>query len=678
MDRESAKARIEKLKHEINRYRYAYHVRDKDLISPEALDSLKKELFDLETQFPQFVTADSPTQRIGGEPLKEFKKVTHATPRMNSLNDAFSKEDMESWFTRLKNFLGRSALGDFYCDLKMDGLAVELVYKNGIFVSGGTRGDGLVGEDITQNLRTIEAIPLTLQDSERPIPKELVIRGEVFLTKYEFDRINKEQARLGEKIYANPRNVAAGSLRQLDPKVTASRKLDFYAYGAIGEGLAYLKMYPTRSAENKSLESFGIKVNPDGRRVKNLGEVITFWERWAKHREKLPYEIDGIVVSLEDKALHERGGIIGKAPRAAIAFKFSPREATTIVEDIKIQVGRTGALTPVAELKPVGVGGVTITHASLHNMDEIERLGLKIGDTVIVSRAGDVIPQITKVLHEFRSGKEKSFVMPASCPVDGSKVTRDGVAFKCSNPKCGARHREGLYHFFSRKAFNIEGLGPKIIDRFLDKGLITDAADIFILKEGDIAALPRFGEKSAKNIVLEAKERSQVTLSRFIYALGILHVGEETARALARHFPTKNLKEFLVKYSKLSLDNLKSVPDIGPKVGESIVGWLKEKAHINFLKKLERVGVSFKGDITLKSFSGKLSGKKFVLTGALEGLSREAAKEKIRMLGGEVVESVSKKTSYVVAGTDPGSKFDKAKKLGVKILEEKEFLKLLT
>ncbi|MEK7076607.1 MAG: NAD-dependent DNA ligase LigA, partial [Patescibacteria group bacterium] len=430
-----------------------------------------------------------------------------------------------------------------------DGLAVELVYENGIFVRGSTRGDGLVGEDITQNLKTIEAIPLKfkVQSSKFKVPKRLVVRGEVFLTKKEFERINRGQKKEGEKIYANPRNIAAGSLRQLDPKITASRKLDFYAYGIAGEGPDYLKACPTRTQENETLKKYGIKVNPHGKAASNLEEVIRFQEYWAKYRESLPYEIDGVVVSLNRKDLYERAGIIGKAPRGAVAYKFSPREATTIVEDIKIQVGRTGTLTPVANLKPIRVGGITITHASLHNMDEIERLGLKIGDTVVVSRAGDVIPQVTKVLSELRTGKEKKFAMPGVCPVDGSKVIRDGVAFRCSNPRCGARLRESLYHFVSRKAFNIEGLGPKIIDRFLDEGLIVDAADIFTLEEGDVAVLERFGEKSAQNIVGEVKEKSRVTLPRFIYALGIFHIGEETARLLADQFHSHVLKNMRMK-----------------------------------------------------------------------------------------------------------------------------------
>ncbi|MDO8536920.1 MAG: NAD-dependent DNA ligase LigA, partial [bacterium] len=635
--------------------------------------------------------------------LKEFKKVKHLDQRgnesrMNSLNDAFSEEDMQDWLERLKNFLpekdGKNIdRGGFYCDLKMDGLAVELVYENGVLDRASTRGDGLVGEDVTSNIRTIEAIPLKLEGEN--IQGTVIFRGEVFLTKKEFARINKEQEKKGGKIFANPRNVAAGSIRQLDPKVTASRKLDFHAYG-IAHGREkddpeYYDKYPTRKSEYDALNRFGIKTNPEGRAVRTFEEVFKFHEEIKKKREKINFEIDGIVVTVNDNRIYDRAGVIGKAPRASIAYKFSPREATTIVEAIKVQVGRTGALTPVAVMRPVNVGGVTITHASLHNEDEIRRLGLKIGDTVVVSRAGDVIPQITKVLKDLRTHKEEEFKMPSRCPIDNSKVVRDGVISRCSNPRCGARLRENIYHFVSRGAFNIEGLGPKIIDRLLDEGLITDAADIFTLKTGDIAALERFGEKSAENIVREVEGKKKSSLARFIYSLGILHVGEETANVLSREIynsqfsrprrgspsaaifkPTHVLRIF----QKMSLEDLQKIPDVGPKVAQSIYDWFHESRSIKFLEKLEEVGVKIESE-KLKVKNEKLLGKTFVLTGGLETMSREEAKEKIRALGGDVSESVSKKTDYLVAGSEPGSKYEKAKKLGIKIIDEKEFLLLL-
>jgi DNA ligase (NAD+) len=671
MDKKAAKERIEHLKKVINRYRYERLVLNREEISPEAEDALKKELFDLEQQYPDLITPDSPTQRVGGQPLKEFKKVRHEKP-MLSFNDAFSEEDMNGWLTRLENYLGRKIKQEFYCELKIDGLAIELVYENSILVRGSTRGDGITGEDITQNLKTVEAIPLKLENRNQKIEsRRLVVRGEVFLTKKEFERINKEQEKNSGKIFANPRNMAAGSVRQLDPKITASRKLDSFAYDIIGE-----LDQNTHEEKHQILKSLGFKTNPNNQPAKSLKEVFEFRNYWEKHREKLPYEIDGIVVIINDNKIFEQAGVIGKAPRAAIAYKFSPKEATTIVEHIKVQVGRTGTLTPVAILKQVEVGGIKITHATLHNYDQIKRLGLKIGDTVIISRAGDVIPQVSKVLKELRTGKEKEFKMPHVCPIDGSKIVQEGAFYRCSNPKCGARNRESIRHFVSRGAFNIEGLGPKIIDRFLDEGLILDAADIFELKEGDIAALKRFGEKSAQNIVNEISDKKIVSLNRFIYSLGILQVGEETAVLLAKHFPASSINDLVKKYKNLSLERLREVSDVGPKVAQNIYDWFRNERNIKFLEKLEKVGIEIEIS-QLKAKSSKLKDKIFVLTGGLESMSREQAKEKIRELAGDVSESISKKTDYVVAGSEPGSKYEKAKRLGVKTIDEKEFLAIL-
>jgi len=716
MDKISAEDRINKLKEVINHHRYNYHVLDQPTLSDAALDSLKKELFDLEQQFPDLITSDSPTQRVGGEPLESFQKVTHAS-RMLSLNDAFAEEDVRDWLERLEKHLGSRILdresqksskfqdlsftppprqsasslreSAFYVDLKMDGLAVELVYENGHLVQASTRGDGMVGEDVTQNIKTIEAIPLELNIAKwKTEPsRQIIVRGEVFLTKKEFEKINKEQEKKGEKIYANPRNVAAGSIRQLDPKITAGRKLDFYAYGLISS---------PKSHENEFLllKEIGFKTNPHGRAVQTLEEVFEFQKKWEKEREKLPYEIDGVVVFINDNQIFADAGVIGKAPRGAIAYKFGARESTTQVLDIKVQVGRTGALTPVAVMKPVLVGGTTITHASLHNADEIERLGLKIGDTVIVSRAGDVIPKITNILKDLRTGKEKSFKMPGFCPIDGSPVIRDSlsagrrsVAYKCSNPNCAAKLRESIYHFVSRSAFNIEGLGPKIIDRFLDDGLISDAADIFTLQKGDIEVLERFGEKSAENIIQEIQSKKSLSLPRFIYSLGILHIGEETSQLLAKEISLRlkienwklEIKNLLKITQNFSSNDFQEIRDVGPKVAESIYGWFHDDKNIEFLKKLEKAGVSISptSNIQHPTSNPKLSGKVFVLTGSLENISRDEAKEKIRALGGGVSESVSKKTDYVIAGSDPGSKLKKAKKLGVKILTEQEFINLL-
>ena len=682
MTKEEAKKRIEKLREAIDRYRYAYHVENKSLISDEALDSLKKELFDLEQKYPDLITLDSPTQRVAGKPLPEFEKVRHETP-MTSLNDAFSEEDVKDWLTRLENFFGRKVKQEFYCELKIDGLAIELIYKNGVLIQGSTRGDGLIGENVTNNLKTVEAIPLKSQISNLKSSVQggsasggqisrLTVRGEVFLTKKEFERINKELAKAGEKVYANPRNLAAGTIRQLDPKITAARKMDSFQYAIVSD-IGQAK----HSEEHEILHKLGFKTNPNNKIAKSLKEVIEFRNYWESHRDKLPYEIDGIVVILNDNKDFRTAGIIGKAPRAAIAYKFAAKEAATIIKDIKVQVGRTGALTPVAELNPVQVGGITISHATLHNFDEIKRLGLKIGDTVIVSRAGDVIPKITEVLKEMRTGKEKEFHMPRVCPVDDSKVVQDGVILRCSNKACGARLRESLYHFVSRAAFNIEGLGPKIIDRFLDEGLIADAADIFTLEKGDIEILERFGEKSAENLVTEIGEKKKITLPRFIFSLGILHVGEETANLLAQtisNFKSQisNPIDSVKTFENLSLERLQQIRDIGPKVAQSIYDWFRDKRNEKFLEKLDKVGVQILAS-HISHLASKLKGLSFVLTGTLESMSREEAKEKIRALGGDVSESVSKKTSYVVFGKEPGSKLEKAKKLGVKALNESEF-----
>jgi len=672
MTREEAKERIEKLKREVEKYRRAYHIEDKSLISDAALDSLKKELFDLENEFPEFITPDSPTQRIGGEPLKEFKKVRHETP-MLSFNDAFSESDVEDWFSRLENHLGRKVSQDLYCELKIDGLAIELVYENGEFAQASTRGDGKIGEDITQNVKTIEAIPLKISGTAKyPLPRKLVIRGEVFITKKEFERINREQQKKGEKAFANPRNIAAGSLRQLDPAVTASRKLDSFEYGVV-----YGAEFENHHEEHEALAEWGFKTNKNNRLVRSLSQAFEFRDHWNGDlaRERLDYEIDGIVVIVDDNSVFREAGVVGKAPRGAIAYKFSPKEATTVVKDVRFQVGRTGILTPVAVMEPVLVGGVTVTHATLHNMDQIEKLGLRIGDTVIISRAGDVIPQITEVLPGLRTGKERRVMAPERCPVDGGKVVRDGAFYKCSNPDCGAKHKESLKHFVSRGAFNIEGLGPKILARFMDEGLISDAADIFELEKGDIESLPRFGEKSAENIISEIASKKELPAERIIYSFGIKHVGEETARTLAKAAKGSTPSEIFESLKSIPYEKMLSLPDIGPKVAEAIKEWLNEKKNGEFARKLTAAGVIAAAG--KESEELRLAGKTFVFTGTLARTERENAKELVRNLGGNVSESVGKKTDYVVAGDNPGSKYDKAMELGVRILSEDEFEDIL-
>jgi DNA ligase (NAD+) len=686
ISKEQAKERIEKLKKEINYHRYLYHVLDRPDISDSAFDTLKNELEELELKFPDLITPDSPTQRVGGKPLDKFQKFTHPAA-MLSFGDAFSDEEMEEWTKRNEKIVRDSNKHGYYCELKIDGLAVELIYENEILKIGVTRGDGLIGEDVTSNLRTVNAIPLKLLEKDQIIknlkkeglnhivaniskswPKELVVRGEVFLSSKEFKKINKESEKRGEKVYANPRNLAAGSIRQLDPKITASRHLDSFAYSIVTD-----LGQRVHEDEHRILKAFGFKTNPHNKFCRSLKEIEDFRNYWEKAREKLDYEIDGIVVLVSNNEIFKKLGVIGKAPRGAVAYKFSPKESTTIVKDVVWQVGRTGVLTPVAVLNPVEIGGITITHATLHNFDEIKRLGVRIGDTVIVGRAGDVIPDIVKVLDNLRTGKEKEIKVPHICPVCGSKVAKigDEVAFRCSDKNCGAILREKIYHFVSRNAFDIVGVGPKIIDRFLDEGLIKDAADLFLLKEEDIQHLERFAEKSAANIINSIQSKKEIKLERFLFGLGILQVGEETAIDLAKNFPG------LEKIKKASIEGLKKIQDVGPKVAESIYKWFRDKRNLEFLEKLKKAGINIIISQKAKVRSQKLNKKIFVLTGELESMTRDEAKEKIRELGGDVSSSVSKNTDFVVAGSEPGSKFDKAQKLGVRILSEKEFLKTI-
>jgi len=695
MIKQEAKKRIEKLRKLINHHRYLYHVLDKQEISDSALDSLKKELFDLELEFPDLITSDSPTQRIGGRPLDKFEKVKHPQP-MLSFNDAFSKKDMEDWLLRISKLLTEREISeiDFYCELKIDGLAIELIYRKGVLKTGSTRGDGVVGEDITQNLKTIDAIPLSLKESlkeTRPlenfkeanrgrvskIPPQVVVRGEVFIPKKAFEKFKNE--------YANPRNLAAGSVRQLNPKITASRKLDSFIYDLIslketrplknlnadfGE-VGSLKNLKTHEQKHEILKNFGFKTNPYNKYCKNLAEVFEFHEHVQNIREKIPYEIDGIVVIVNSNEIFNKLGVVGKAPRGAIAFKFPGKQAVTLVEDIKVQVGRTGVLTPVAHLKPVELAGITISRATLHNEDEIKRLGVKINDTVIVSRAGDVIPDIVKVLVDLRTGKEENFKMPDQCPACGGRVEKlKGEALvRCVNKNCFAQKKEYFYHFVSKAAFDIDGLGPKIIDKLIEVGLISDPADLFDLEIGDLLPLERFAEKSAENLIKAINNRKEITLARFIYALGIRNVGEETALDLAKRF-----KE-LGKLEKAGLEELEKIQDIGPVVASSIYNWFHDKKNIDFIKKLRKVIRIINWDKL--SLSRKLAGKSFVLTGGLETITREEAKQKIRDLGGDVSESISKKTDFLIAGSKPGSKYQKAKQLNIKILTEKEFLKMI-
>ncbi|MBI4433699.1 NAD-dependent DNA ligase LigA [Candidatus Uhrbacteria bacterium] len=715
MTKRDAMQRITKLRAEIDRLRYAYHVLDQSEISDAALDSLKYELSQIEEQFPELVTPDSPTQRVAGTARPEFRKVAHQVP-MISLHDVFSAEELQAWVERMRNYARQQAFVlpdplEYYAEVKMDGLAIALEYEQGVLVRASTRGDGRIGEDVTENVRTIDAIPLrlatvddirhhagklhadcaALPEWERWVScvhrEGVEIRGEVFMAKSVLADINRRAEAVGERLFANPRNAAAGAIRQLDPRITAARKLSFFAYDLLLAGPDAVSRHAQVHVLAKLL---GCPTNPHNRHCVGINEVLAFHEEMGNKRPKLPYLTDGVVVNVDDTATMRQLGVIGKAPRGAVAFKWPAEEATTVVEDIRIQVGRTGALTPVALLRPVQVGGVMVTHATLHNEDQIRRLGVLVGDTVIVRRAGDVIPEVVRVLERLRTGKERPFRMPTRCPVCGSAVERrvvgtkgaSGAAAVCTNKRCYAQQCERMLHFVRKSAFDIEGLGEKVVDRFFEEGLLTDPASIFELRVEDISQLERFGAKSAQNIIARAAARKTITLARLLIALGIPMVGEETAHDLASWIQLRDpqvvspmaLLRFLQQQTTESLED---IPEIGPVVAGSIVHWFADAEHRQILERLEAVGVRILPPQQTRPVSGALVGKSFVFTGELRTLSRDAAKELVRSRGGEVHTSVAKTTSYVVVGADPGSKLQKAESLGVPLLEEEEFLRLM-
>ncbi|HEY4518635.1 MAG TPA: NAD-dependent DNA ligase LigA [Candidatus Paceibacterota bacterium] len=666
MNKQQAKERVRELTRVINHHRYLYHVLDKQEISEEALDSLKHELSQLESEFPDFRLADSPSVRIGGEPLPEFKKVTHVV-RQWSFDDAFNEEEIRAWDARVKKvgLPAQAGTGSYTCELKIDGFKIVLTYEKGILKNAATRGDGKVGEDVTENVKTVESVPLSL---EKPV--DIIVEGEIWLSRKELERINKEQEKKGLPLYANPRNLAAGSIRQLDPKMAASRKLDSFIYD-----IARFDKFPvTQEGELKFLSELGFKVNPHFKKVNDIAGVIEYWHYWQKNKDKEKYLIDGVAVKVNERSLQERLGYTGKSPRFAIAFKFAAEQVTTVVEAIEVQVGRTGTLTPVAHLRPVSVAGSTVARATLHNEDEIRRLDVRVGDTVILQKAGDVIPDIIKVLTELRPKNSKPYVFPTKCPICGSDVKRVAgeAAHKCTNKSCFAQNLRRFYHFVSRRAMDIDGLGEKIIDLLIEHDLVGNFDDIYELKQGDVEVLPRMGELSAKNLVEAIDNARKRDLYRFIFALGIPQVGEETAIDLASHF--KSLDKMMVA----SAEKLIEIDGVGEVVAQSIEDYFADKKNVklvnNLLKHVSLINPT--ASPKLRSTS-KLAGKTFVLTGTLETMSRDEAKDKIRERGGDVSSSVSKETDYVVAGADPGSKFDKAQSLGVKILSEQEFLKLI-
>lgn len=658
--------RLKKLRTAVEKHRYNYHVLDKEEISSEALDSLKKELVELEAKYPELYDPNSPSQRIAGEPLKEFNKVPHKVEQW-SFGDAFTEEDMRDFDARVKRFLAQDEIKEnpqYVCELKIDGLKIVLEYKKGELFKVATRGDGKIGEDVTMNVRTIESVPLKLN-----LPVDIIVEGEVWLSKILFEKLNREQKNLDKPLYANPRNVAAGSIRQLDPKITASRKLDVFIYDvAKYEGSNVPK---SQYEELDLLKKLGFKVNTHAKLCKNIEEVLDFWKKWKNESKKQDYWIDGVVVKVDDLVMQKSLGYTGKSPRFGIAYKFPAEQVTTVVEDIKLQIGRTGVLTPVAHLRPVSVAGSTVSRATLHNEDEIQRLDVRVGDTVILQKAGDVIPDIVSVLKELRTGIEKPYKFPThvpECGGDGSIERIPGeAAWRCVFKNSDIQQKRRLYHFVSKKCFNMDGVGPRQIDLFMEHGLVTSSNDLFTLTKGDLLGLPRFGDKSADNVIESIEKAKKVSLPRFLFSLSIPQVGEETAEDVSKYFKT------LEKIREISAEDLMKINGVGTTVAQSIVDFFKDKDHKILIEDLLK-------HVTIKkveSIAGsKLSGKTFVLTGTLETMSRDEAKVKIKNLGGDVTSSVSIKTSYVVAGNDPGSKYDNAIKLGVRVLNEGEFLRL--
>ncbi|MEK7586020.1 MAG: NAD-dependent DNA ligase LigA [Patescibacteria group bacterium] len=672
MNDNEAKNRIQKLRDEISRLRVEYHIDDKPTVTDDIYDSLAKELAELEVKFPQFRDPDSPLSRVAGKPLDKFKKVRHEI-RLLSLGNVFSSEELFSWEKRNLKLLEIEKQLEYFCELKFDGLAISLIYENGKFIRGATRGDGEVGEDITENLKMVESIPLVLL---APYPKKIEVRGEALMSKKVLKDLNKKNEKEGKPLFANSRNAAAGSLRQLDSKLTKERKLDFIAYEiAQIEGEGWKEKISKHSNKHETLDSLGFKVDKNAEKIQNLSNALRFIKDVSNIRDSLPFGIDGVVITIDDTKTYESLGISGKDPRGSIAYKYPAERATTIVTDITVNVGRTGVLTPLAHFKPTIVAGSTVSKSTLHNMDQIDRLGIRIGDTVVIQKAGDVIPEVVEVLIKMRTGKEKKFKMPTKCPVCGFDVEKrktgtsasSSVAYYCANKSCPAKNRRGMQHFVN--IFEIYTVGPKILDRLKDEGLISDSADLFTLEESDLSGLERFGAKSAENIISSINSHKKVPLWRFIYALGILHIGEQTAQDIANHFGSLN------KIMKASIEEAESIENIGSVVSRSFYDYFKQKNNINFINKLFENGVSIEKNNQKKGT--KFIKQTFVLTGTLSTMSRDEAKVRITKEGGKVSSSVSKNTSYVVVGIEPGSKYTDAIKLGVKILNEEEFLKIL-
>ncbi|HWP91640.1 MAG TPA: NAD-dependent DNA ligase LigA [Thermodesulfobacteriota bacterium] len=662
---EKAKKRIEELKREIERHDYLYYIESRPEISDAEYDALMQELKRLESEHPELVTSDSPTQRVGGLIAEGFRPVEHRTPMM-SIDNILTEEEALEFDKRVKRFLGIAEDIEYTAEPKFDGVSASITYENGVLTQGATRGDGRVGEDVTANIKTVKAIPLKFRASDG-IPKRIEVRGEVIMPKEAFRKLNKELGEAGEPIFANPRNATSGSLRQLDSGITARRQLDFYAWG-VGEVVGY--EFKTEWEVMQKLKAWGFKIEKRMMHCQGINQAISYHHEMESVRDELPYEADGVVIKVDRRDYQRELGTTAKYPRWSVAYKFKPRQATTKIRDIVVQVGRMGLLTPVANLDPVKIGGVTVSRATLHTEDIIKEKDLRIGDIVLVERAGDVIPEVVQPIVEKRTGEEKPFVMPDKCPVCSTQVEREGSYYYCPNLSCPAQLKGRIKHLASRRAFDIRGLGEKIVDQLMKEGLLKDLSDVFYLKKSDLVNLERFADKSASNLEEEIEKSKKIPFDRFINALSIRHVGERMAQILAENFTD------IDDLAGATEERLMDIPTVGPEVAKSITRFFRERKNRETMKKILSSGVNIEYKASVKK-SDKLKGQTFVFTGALKSFTRDEAKRLVEEHGGVVSSSVTKKTTYVVAGDDPGTKLDKARSLGIKILDEDEFKRLI-
>jgi len=667
MDKKLAERRIHEIREQINYHNYLYYVLDSPEISDADYDRLMHELAGLEKAHPELITPDSPTQRVGPPPLEAFQPVTHTIP-MLSLSNTETEEETIEFDRRIKRFLDLSEdeTIEYVAEPKLDGLAIEVVYEGGRLEVGSTRGDGYTGEDVTLNLRTLRTIPLNLLKVHEAIPARLEVRGEVFIPLEDFRRLNRQREEAGEPLFANPRNAAAGSLRQLDSKVTAKRPLDIFFYG-IGEAAG--RRFTTHWEVLNRLQRWGLKINPLNKRCQGIEQAIDYYKEIGNRRDSLGYEIDGVVIKVNSLDLQESLGTVARSPRWAVAYKFEPRQAVTRILGIEAQVGRTGILTPVAAMEAVKIGGVTVSRSTLHNQDEIDRKDVRIGDWVLIERAGDVIPAVVKVITSKRTGKEVPYRLPGRCPVCGSEVLKEEVYYRCTGINCPAQLKERIRHFSSRRAMDIEGLGEKLTEQLVDKGLVKNLSDIYYLTKDQISGLERMADKSAQNIIAAIEGSKKRDLSRVIYALGVRHIGEQTGKVLARRFGS------IEGVMSAGEDDLQAIETIGPEIAQSVVKFFSQRDNRGEIERLRNAGVVLPPLHAMKG--GRLEGKVFVFTGTLRSFSRDAAKERVEALGGHAASIVSKKTDFVVTGEDPGSKADKARELGVAMITEDEFLKMV-